>query len=106
MIAINSKHAAQLLRLKMTTIQRYCANGTFPNAYKDGRSWLIPTDDIEAYREQQVVARIVRGCPCCGILTDDNGMCDDCRRERAGGGYRWYEINLYGAGLRRGGVRL
>ena len=80
-----------------------CCDGRLPNAYKDGYRWHIPLDDIVAFKQAR--PEIYASCPHCGILTG-GVVCDDCRRERAGGGYRWYEINLYGVGLRKGDVRL
>ena len=103
MITFTTRQAAVHLGYSKQGVTNLCAAGAFPNAYKDNYRWHIPLDDIAAFKQ----ARPDRygTCPRCGILTD-GVVCDDCRRERAGGGYRWYEVNLYGVGVRQGGVKL
>ena len=102
MITFTARQAAPLLERSQQTVTQMCRDGRLPNAFKN-YSWHIPLDDIVAYKEQRPAE--YAGCPRCGIITG-GVVCDDCRRERAGGGYRWYECPTVTSTWGEGSVRL
>ena len=46
---ITTQQAAELLELKLQTVQAYLTRGIFPNARKVGNKYLIPPKDIDAF---------------------------------------------------------
>ena len=40
---------AQNLRVTIRTVQRWCMEGRFPNAYRVGRPWRVPKADVDAF---------------------------------------------------------
>lgn len=49
-----TQQVADSLNVKLTSAQRYCNGGEFPHAIQIGRDWLVPIEDIEAYRRDRL----------------------------------------------------
>jgi len=45
---LTDREVARALRKSLRTVQRYCAKGALPGAYKAGRSWRIPRAALDA----------------------------------------------------------
>lgn len=57
---LSDREVAEALRKSVRTVQRWCAAGKLPGAYKSGRSWRIPRASLDvAHRE--AVARFEHG---------------------------------------------
>jgi len=41
------------LKLHRNTVSRLLAEGRFPNAFRHGNRWRIPTPDVEAFIQQR-----------------------------------------------------
>lgn len=41
--------AAQILRMTQRNVAGICKRGEFPRAFKKGKTWLIPDEDIKIY---------------------------------------------------------
>ena len=46
---LTKKEVEACLRLHRNTVGRLLANGRFPNAFRAGHQWRIPTGDVEAF---------------------------------------------------------
>ena len=48
---VGTQAAAQILKVKQSTVSQYCRDGKFPNAVQDGTGhpWHIPVAEIEAF---------------------------------------------------------
>lgn len=46
---LTTRRVAEILLLDETTVRALARQGKFPNAYRPGRSWLIPRADLEGY---------------------------------------------------------
>jgi excisionase family DNA binding protein len=47
---VTVEEAAELANRKTSLIRVLCREGRFPHAVKMGNAWIIPRDEIEAYR--------------------------------------------------------
>ena len=45
---------AEYLDVEENTARRYCNGGEFPHAYKLGRDWLVPIEDVDAYKRDRL----------------------------------------------------
>ncbi len=45
---------ADYLAVREATARRYCNGGEFPHAYKLGRDWLVPIEDVDAYKRDRL----------------------------------------------------
>lgn len=50
---LSAQEVARRLAIHNSTVRRMIDRGDFPNAFKAGRDWRIPEDDLEAYVENQ-----------------------------------------------------
>ena len=41
--------AAQILQMTQRNVAGICKRGEFPRAFKKGKTWLIPDEDIKIY---------------------------------------------------------
>lgn len=48
-----TKEASEVLGLTPSTLRVYLGNGEFPGAYKAGRDWLIPTEDLKEFEAKR-----------------------------------------------------
>lgn len=44
---LSDREAAEALRVHVRTVQRWCAKGALPGAYKAGRRWRIPRASLD-----------------------------------------------------------
>ena len=45
---------AEYLDVEENTARRYCNGGEVPHAYKLGRDWLAPIEDVDAYKRDRL----------------------------------------------------
>jgi len=51
---LSTKQAAEELGLTHNYIQQLVKWGAFPHAFKLGREWIIPREDVESYKKSKL----------------------------------------------------
>jgi len=47
-----SKDLAEAEQLNPSRVRQLCLEGRFPNAFKVGKTWVIPDQDVQTWREK------------------------------------------------------
>lgn len=99
---INKTEACRTLDRNWNTLEGIIESGELEIVGKWRNSPLLRRLDVERYKAQHPKGRClwtlarpegVVLCQRCGIVVQPGqDYCPDCERERAGGGFRWYEV--------------